>query len=257
MCDACSPNTWKKVKCWIHCSLSCIQLLSWPVHWDDSEEIIQDIYIFMFYIFFTMKVVWVDPAKKKKNTCFTNTMNGPVTDLVLPRVFAILRGPRHFYFWRRSPTKSSIFCSWNHLHMLDKIVHLPVKSQKIVLKSGGTSRKSSKTPANFPFFPILSGWNAPNPPVFVGCPMGFGFLPGLLRSHRGERGGRLDLVRLLGCRWGSPGELRGFSAVPWGNPMDGQVWKPHGNQGSFTGNFTCINMYKHVIYIYIMFEENK
>ena len=213
----------------IHCSLSCIQLLSWPVHWDDSEEIIQDIY--MFYIVlhcFTMKVVWVDPAKE--NTCFTNTMNGPGTDLVLPRVFAILRGPRHFYFWRRSPTKSSIFCSWNHLHMLDKIVHFPVKSQKIVLKSGGTSGKSSKTPANFLFFPIFSGWNAPNPPLFVGCPMGFGFLPGVLRSHRGERGGRLDLVRLLGCRWGSPGELRGSRGRAMGKshgqPGVKTTWKP-------------------------------
>lgn len=152
MCDACSRNTWKKVKCWIHCSLSCIQLLSWPVHRWFRGNYTGHIYVLHF---FTMKVVWVDPAKKK-NTCFTNTMNGPVTDLVLPRVFAILRGPRHFYFWRRSPTKSSIFCSWNHLHMLDKIARFPMKSQGIVLKSGGTSRKSSKTPAIFPFFPIFS-----------------------------------------------------------------------------------------------------
>lgn len=242
MCDACSRNTWKKVKCWIHCSLSCIQLLSWPVHRWFRGNYTGHIYVLHF---FTMKVVWVDPAKKK-NTLVSPTRwmdRLPIwfyqeflpssADLVTS-IFGDVHPLSHLSF-----AVETIFTCWIKSHVSQW--NLRGSSWKVVVHLGNHLKllQFSHFSHFFIFFPIFSGWNAPNPPLFVGCPMGFWFLPGLLRSHRGERGGRLDLVRLLGCRWGSPGELRGFSAVePWENPIDSQVFY-HMETKETYGNFTC------------------
>ena len=96
-----------------------------------------------------------------------------------------------------------------------------VKSQNIILKSGEIISEiisklieTSKLPMVFPFFSskILQSLRNPMGSRDAAARGASRRVAGgLLRGHRGERGGRLDLVRLLGRRWGSPGELRGPS----------------------------------------------
>ena len=251
MCDACSRNTWKKVKCWIHCSLSCIQLLSWPVHRWFRGNYTGHIYVLHF---FTMKVVWVDPAQKK-NTLVSPTRwmdRLPIwfyqeflpssADLVTS-IFGDVHPLSHLSF-----AVETIFTCWIKSHVSQW--NLRGSSWKVVVHLGN-HLKLLQFSHFFPFFHIFSHFfRVKCSKSSILCGLSHGFLVFARPSSKPSRWTRWTPGPCstpwmpMGITWWATRIFRG-RAMGKSHRQPGVL--PHGNQGNLWKlrmlNMLCIFMY--------------